>query len=1463
MKAILGLGVRGALLGAAALALTAAAAFAGSPRTVAGYGAGAGKVNNPRGVAVNRSNGDLYVADRSNFRIDRFDSGGRFLLAWGLGVADGSSEELQVCGPEAPSPTKRCFSSTLASNPGAIAPGAVAVDNSCLLHGPPLDEATSPTCAEFDPSEGDVFVADANNRRVTKFGPSGELRSLLGPDITFSGPGDTGSDETQTVTVEAAGGAFTLALRKPVPVGSSASKETTAAIPYDASAPTVQAALEALPSVAVGDLSVTGGPGDATGSSPYEVHFSGGAYAHNFVAQMDASSAGLLGPQNVTVAVTAPGGGPEVCEPGRGDVCKATAGGGTLPGTFVIPSSLAFDAEGRLWVGDRAADRVQRFNPDGAFVEEVALEGLPNVSDLALAASGDIYAVKADLTGGSEEGAHRFDSTGAFLGEVGVVPHDSDPGIYWKAIALDAAGSWYSADRPAPAAPAAIRRFNAAGGQTSQFGVGQPAGGNGPWGVALDDGGGERPPTLYVASGGGEDAAVQAFPIPDPGPLPDNQEATDILPTSATLKATLNPEGHPTHYSFQYGADASYGQEIPEGTLPASFEDADIEAPLTGLTPNTTYHFRVVATDEGDPQCEDEGAECTVYGPDTTFTTRTAVGIEAQWATDIAARSATLHAELDPLGAQNATWRVQYGTSSSYGHESASFELPPSFGSLSVAVALTGLQPATTYHYRFVAAGDQDGVTYEAPGPDRTFTTQLAGLGFSLPDDRAWEMVSPADKHGGRIAAPEAPQGGQVQAASNGEALAYLSYGSLEADPQGNRLIEQSSQLARRQAGGSWSTTDITAPHTAVTAFQSGSGLEYKLFSTNLERALMEPRDCTALSPLATERTPYLRENSSHVAYTPLVTAAPEPFGGSCASVLGLVSVQGATPDLSHIVLGSSVPLFAGGGPYEWEAGELRRLNFKPEDEGGGVLSAGLGSGEASMRGAVSEDGLRYFLTGVAEGGLYVRDTARNETLRLDQEQSGAFGTGEVEPLFQGASADGSVAFFTDTQNLTSDANEEGADLYRWREEGIGGCEAPGGCLDDLSAGVAGFGESAEVQGLLPGVGADGATAYLVARGVLDEEPNGGGEGAAPGQPNLYVWREGEGMRFVATLAEADQRDWGATETSKLKAFNLSAAPSPSGRYLAFMSRLPLTGYDNRDATSGEPAQEVFRYDSVTDELTCVSCEHSGARPHALVPGPEAGELPEEFDPNQLWGGVAVAAAAPEAMKLRLGGFSLYRPRYVQDDGRVFFNAADSLVAADSNGDGDVYEYEPTGVGSCSPSSGDAGTATVPGGCVSLISSGTAEGTSAFLDASEGARDVFFYSPAQLSVTDTDRELDVYDAREGGEPAILEPLAECQGEACQPPATPPETQTPASAAFRGPGNPPGPSRCTASARRAQKLSRRAKLARRHARRLAHNPAKRKAARRLNSRSQRLAHRARGMSKRAKRCRRAERRRSSR
>ena len=927
-----------------------------------------------------------------------------------------------------------------------------------------------------------------------------------------------------------------------------------------------------------------------------------------------------------------------------------------------------------------------------------------------------------------------------------------------------------------------------------------------------------------------------------------------------------------------------------------------MSAPLEGLLPETTYHFRLCAESEA-------VAPPGNCGPDTTFTTRPPVEIGAQWASEVAARSATLRATVDPLGVEGSWW-IEYGTSPAYGHSTEARGCPPTSGPLSLAAAFTGLEPATTYHYRFAASdkreveegGEMVTRTFTAHGPDRSFTTQLAGLGFTLADSRAWELVSPADKHGGEVAVGAGGEG-HLQAAADGEALAYLSIGSLEGAPAGSRQPERSSVLSRRGAGGAWSSEDLTPPNAAVVPLVTGNGYEYKLFSSDLSAALLEPRSGTPLSPAASERAPYLRDDSTPPAYTPLLSGCPLPpapcppaveaaadvpagtvFGlAPLVAGLSAARIEGATADLGHVVLSSAVPLAAGaanGSLYEWTAaappsGRLTPISVPPG--GGDAVKAGLGSGEYSVRGAIAARGSRVFWSALSVGGvmtgLYLRDTALGQTVRLDEEQPGAFGTGKAEPIFQGANTAGTVAFFTDTQNLTEDANEAGADLYRWQAEGLGGCESASGCLQDLSAATLNpedpF-ESAEVQGIAAGIGEDATRIYFVARGVLAANTVDHGAGptqASPGEPNLYLWREGEGTRFIATLSEEDEHDWGRGNGDQrsytFPAAYQSAAASPSGRYLAFMSERSLTGYDNRDAGSGGAAQEVFRYDAEADggagRLICASCNPSGGRP-AGVDGYKVPGTAPFYDPQQLWGnGRLLAAVLPDATKVGVGsGISLHRPRAVQDDGRLYFNSADPLVPADSNGNQwDVYQYEPEGEGGCTASSEDAGTARSAGGCVSLISSGTAEGESAFTDASVGGNDVFFWTDAQLSVLDKDHVTDVYDARVGGVPATLNPQAECQGEACQPPASQSRFQTPSTVTHHGPGNlkeKGTASRCAGPARKARRLSRRTKRMRRAGRRLARRGAAAKS-KRLRRKAGRLARRAKRQSNQASRCRR--------
>lgn len=121
----------------------------------------------------------------------------------------------------------------------------------------------------------------------------------------YTGP----SSETQTVTITGGptGGTFTLTFNG----------QNTAAIAYNATAATVQAALEALNNIAVGDVKVTGNAG-----GPYTVVF-GGNFAGDNVAQMTANGAGLTGGTTPAVNVTTPIGGGT---PGASDGTEVLAG---------------------------------------------------------------------------------------------------------------------------------------------------------------------------------------------------------------------------------------------------------------------------------------------------------------------------------------------------------------------------------------------------------------------------------------------------------------------------------------------------------------------------------------------------------------------------------------------------------------------------------------------------------------------------------------------------------------------------------------------------------------------------------------------------------------------------------------------------------------------------------------------------------------------------------------------------------------------------------------------------------------------------------------------------------------------------------------------------------------------------------------------------------------------------------
>jgi hypothetical protein len=742
----------------------------------------------------------------------------------------------------------------------------------------------------------------------------------------------------------------------------------------------------------------------------------------------------------------------------------------------------------------------------------------------------------------------------------------------------------------------------------------------------------------------------------------------------------------------------------------------------------------------------------------------------------VTAGTAVLSGEVNPRsepGEEAASWWFEYVSEEQFAREGyagavrvpagAGGQLVASYEWSPVSVAVSGLRAGAGYRYRLVG---ENAISRAGGAPvigeERVFTTQPAGV-FGLLDGRGWELVSPADKQGALIEPLARFREFAVQAAAGGGAVTYVASDPTEAGPASNPGYTQ--VLSGRGVGGWWSR-DVLVGHERATAVTEHP--EVPLFSEDLSLAVVQPLGAfdAGLSPLASEQTAYLHHSFTDATpgepcvsgcFTPLVTAAntpegtefgvreegpanlndqcpPDPFCGP--------QFEAASPDLEHVVVHSQAALTGGeGGLFEWSGGVL---TFVGEGEVGTGREEVTNFIVAGSR-AVSVDGSRVVFKGRADGkdGLLLRDTVTGETVQL----------GGSEAVFVGASSDDSRVYFT---------SEEGGPLEECEI-----LEEPGGALECRSSDLTG---TASVLAPLLGVSEDGSSVYFVSRGALTgAELDASGEAAVNGQPNLYASRGGV-VKLVAVLAEADASDWGNEEflTAKAKVkvpeaalAGLTARVSPDGEWVAFLSRRSLTGYDNRDAVSGRPDPEVFLYDAVTGVLVCASCDATGARPRggASVPG---------------W------------------TMPLYQSRYLSDGGRLFFDSPDSLVPQDTNNTEDVYEYEPP-AGEGAPSADSCTRMSVTfvvsaGGCVDLISSGSSPEPSSFLDASENGDDVFFVTAARLSPSDLDSAFDVYDARVGGgEPAPAKPV-ECQGDACQAPVSPPETFTPGSLTFYGPGN---------------------------------------------------------------------------
>lgn len=932
---------------------------------------------------------------------------------------------------------------------------------------------------------------------------------------------------------------------------------------------------------------------------------------------------------------------------------------------------------------------------------------------------------------------------------------------------------------------------------------------------------------------------------------------SDQSPKGVTLNGTVNPGGSPvTSCVFEYTTSAEYSvNKAYANSVPCSPEAKELGSEsnplvvsslhLEGLAPETKYDYRLVA---------ENGAGV----PSATVNEEVFTGpvLGGEFVSDVTSGSATLQAPMDPNGADTHFY-FEYGPSMAYGFYAPTSPPGVDIGSATsssiASVHLQGLKTDASYHYRLVVV--QDGEIFVEP--DHTFRTEVGGVLGGLVDGRAWELVSPANKKGALVELLET--GGQVQAANDGSGIAYMTEGgSLGEHPVGK--LQRSQVLSDKGLSGA-STTDLTLPQTLPENSEPAEELyhadnEYHLFSRTLSSAVVEPQaDGTPLlSPEATERTLYLRDDFSG-SFLPLVSPADTPpetrieepnFSGADVFTWEMHFLA-ATPDLSHVVFRSPMALTADSKDeenlqqrlknhekpdlvrynlYEWGAGALQLVNILPGSEGiayghgvsdpsatlAGITSL-TGLPRGSVQRAVSSDGRRVAWTWgepyspaelTSYRGLFVRDMDEERTVRV----------GGPKAVYQTMNSDGSKIFFL-----------ENGDLYVYDFET--------GLQTDLT-GVHGVGEtSAGVQELVSDVSENGSYVYFVATGVL-------ADGSVSGQDNLYLLHDMDevwSISHVATLSEEDKPDWYAKLFEAPSLASISSRVSPDGRFLAFMSKRSLTGYDNIDVASGEADEEVYLYDAQSERLVCASCDPTGARPKGIL---DDGSPFLLVDRGGAWTGNANEAGNKETNHWLAGSVptwdnltndpSTYQPRYLLNDGRLFFDSPVGLVAQDTNGLEDVYEFEPGGVGGCTTATGSATVVYVSevagsqvDGCVGLMSSGTSSSESAFYDASESGDDVFFDTTSKLVGEDYDLGYDLYDAHVCSSSALCRTESvgapPCSsGDSCKAAPTPqPEIfGTPPSATFNGAGNAVPPAVASVKVKsltNAQKLARALKACR--------------------------------------------------
>jgi DNA-binding beta-propeller fold protein YncE len=748
------LGTAGALLVLASASVAQADTGFGQVGQFGSEGTGDGQFRGPAGVAVDQASNDVYVVDRGDNRVEKFEASGAFVSIFG---ADVGGPGVNVC-------TTACGPGTQGSGDGQFSsPSGITVDSSGNVYvvdsannrvekfsssGAYLSQltATDPSCTQgfsnptavaLAPASGALYVTDTGNNRVVKVDPAtglcdGVFDSSIAASGTFSSPLGVATDSAGAIYVLDSGNAR---VEKFDPTGVLLSALDNGGSPL---------------ALAV----------DATSKDVYVADASGTAGTHIIQYNSTGTVLETFGfgkltfPQGLTVDdalskvfvtnVRFFSSSPEVLIFGQttlphtvtGAASGVTASSATVAGT-VNPEGTEtsyFFQYGLDTTYSTGCSTPPCSSPStSAGSGTSAVEATANLSELQPNITYHYRLAATNTSGGRTFGA---DKTFTTEGEAPTILGESSSGVGPTAATLEALINPNNQDTtykfqystsPTLENPTLVSGASALsgftlGGQSGRVEVG-----------AL------TPSTVYyyqviAENGTGQakpPAAIEQFETLPPPPSATTGGVSSVTRTGATLVGTVNPEGpgpsSETTWCFQYGTDTTYASGIAgaPGNAGQGTSPVDVTAALNGLAPHTTYHYRLVAvnnvnTTGSSTACNTRGGYET-DGEDQSFTTvALAPAVTTGLVVEATATTAILGGGIVPQGV-DALYHFEYGTTMAYGSNTPmpDGDAGSALNTQYVTAGIAGLAPGTSYHYRLVASSS-GGTTY---GWDQTLTT--------------------------------------------------------------------------------------------------------------------------------------------------------------------------------------------------------------------------------------------------------------------------------------------------------------------------------------------------------------------------------------------------------------------------------------------------------------------------------------------------------------------------------------------------------------------------------------------------------------------------------------------------------------------------------------------------------------------------------------------------------------------